>query len=100
MKPLDDRTHDDYEATAREGLKALRAYLAYSGDNPLYERKAKAGAVAVAGGAASSFGNQRRCVTGLRDRWHPFRQHGPRRLPEHRSRGHVAVGDGGQSTRR
>jgi hypothetical protein len=37
------------EEGALEGVKALRAFLVYQGDNPLYEKRAKAGAALVTG---------------------------------------------------
>ncbi len=37
------------EEGALEGVKALRAFLTYQGDNPQYEKRAKAGAALVTG---------------------------------------------------
>lgn len=37
------------EEVAIEGLKAIKAYLAYQGENKMYEKHAKAGAAAVQG---------------------------------------------------
>lgn len=40
---------DAAEEVAFEGLKAMKAYLAYQGENPMYEKKAKIGGQAVQG---------------------------------------------------
>lgn len=49
MKPISDNAIDEFEETARLGAKAMRAYLAYLGDDKKYLDKAKVGAAAVSG---------------------------------------------------
>jgi hypothetical protein len=49
MKDVSDKLMDALEEGALEGVKALRAYLVYQGDNPVYEKKGKAGAALVTG---------------------------------------------------
>jgi hypothetical protein len=49
MRDVSEKLMDALEDGAIEGVKALRAYLTYQGDNPTYERKAKAGAALVTG---------------------------------------------------
>ena len=49
MRDVSDKLMDALEEGAMEGVKALRAYLAYQGDNPMYEKKGKAGAALVTG---------------------------------------------------
>jgi hypothetical protein len=62
MKPTDlrqvpDKLMDALEEGAVDGVKALRAFLTYQGDNPTYEKKAKAGA-ALVGGYTRAFASQ------------------------------------------
>lgn len=47
MKPVDDDEMQDYAETAREGLKHMRAYMAYQGSDSRYYLKAKVAASAV-----------------------------------------------------
>lgn len=46
-KQINDKTIDILEDGAVEGVKHLRAFLAYEGDNPRYYQKAKVGGVLV-----------------------------------------------------
>lgn len=47
MKPIADKTMDEFEDTALMGAKAMRQYLAYQGENKQFLDKAKVGAAAV-----------------------------------------------------
>jgi len=47
VNPVKDETLDELETTAVAGSKAIRAYLAYQGDNPTYRDKAKVSAAAI-----------------------------------------------------
>lgn len=49
MRSVPDNLMTALEEGALEGIKALRAFLAYQGENKDYERKAKAGAALVTG---------------------------------------------------
>lgn len=46
MKPVKDSTLDVLEDAVPDAVKAIRAYLAYQGENPQYAQKAKA-AIAI-----------------------------------------------------
>jgi hypothetical protein len=46
-KPISDKAIDVLEDGALEGVKHLRAFLAYEGDNPRFYQKAKVGGVLV-----------------------------------------------------
>jgi len=48
MKALSDSTIEEFEEVALEGLKKLREYFKYEGDNPRYFQKAKVAATAIA----------------------------------------------------
>lgn len=41
MKPVDDKTLDDIESAMAPAVRAIKAYLAYEGDNPQYRDKAR-----------------------------------------------------------
>lgn len=58
MKPVKDETLDEMEQTAVESARAIRAYLAYQGDNQTYRDKARVGAAAI-----SSFARARASET-------------------------------------
>lgn len=47
MKPVKEKTLDELEETALVSAKAIRAFLAYEGDNQTYREKAKVGASAI-----------------------------------------------------
>ena len=49
MRSVPEKLMTALEEGALEGVKALRAFLAYQGDNPSYEKKGKAGAALVTG---------------------------------------------------
>ena len=49
MRSVPDNLMTALEEGALEGVKALRAFLAYQGENPAYEKKGKAGAALVTG---------------------------------------------------
>lgn len=49
MRDVPDKLMDELEEGAVAGVKALRAFLTYQGDNAIYEKKAKAGAALVTG---------------------------------------------------
>lgn len=49
MRTVPDELMSALEQGAFEGVKALRAFLKYEGDNPRYEKHAKAGAALVTG---------------------------------------------------
>lgn len=48
MKPLSDDTMEQFEEVALEGLKKLREFFKYEGDNPRYFQRAKVAATAIA----------------------------------------------------
>lgn len=47
MKAIEDAELDEMRDDMRLGAKAMRAFLAYQGENPVFEKKAKIGAVFV-----------------------------------------------------
>lgn len=47
MKPVDDKFIDESEDLARASMKAMRAFLAYEGENQKYYHKAKIAAVGL-----------------------------------------------------
>jgi hypothetical protein len=49
MRQIGEKTMQAFEEAALDGLKHLRAFLAYSGERPDFYQRAKIGAVAVAG---------------------------------------------------
>jgi hypothetical protein len=47
MAKIKQTVIDEYEDAALKGLKAIKDFLAYQGDNPMYFKKARVGAVPV-----------------------------------------------------
>jgi len=48
MRAINDKVIEHLEGGAIEGVKHLRAFLSYEGENPRYYQRAKAGGVLVA----------------------------------------------------
>ena len=46
MKPISEKFLDQAEDVASIGLDAMRAFLTYQGENPIYQAKAKVGVAA------------------------------------------------------
>jgi hypothetical protein len=47
MKPVKDSTLDQMEDATNASVKAILAYLAYQGENQMYEKKARAAAALI-----------------------------------------------------
>lgn len=47
MKPISEDFIDESESLARESMKAMKAFLAYQGDNQTYYHRAKVAAVGL-----------------------------------------------------
>lgn len=49
MRAIRDEAMDQFEDVALEGVRQLKAFFAYQGDNPRYFQKARLGAAAISG---------------------------------------------------
>lgn len=59
MKPIRDEAIEEFENTALEGCKQIRAFFTYQGTDSKYLQKAKVGAAAITG-----YGRLRQSETG------------------------------------
>jgi hypothetical protein len=70
MKPIADKSMDAFEDVALDGVRQLKAFFTYQGENAAYFQKARLGAVAISGFARIRASETNRIQTELAAKKH------------------------------